>query len=137
MAITEQEKGRIRHFLGYPSFASLAASIQLGFPAVSQPLFIVDDAFRRLTLEGEAAVRRDLCECEACEQQMSKARSRFVATQLDDLKVNPEEPNMLRRELTYWRQQLASDLGAPINPNAPSEYYGAIGAGSMNARVMG
>lgn len=137
MAISAQERGRIRHFLGYPSFASLAASIQLGFPAVSEPLFILDGSFQRLTPEGEEAVRRDLCECESCESQLSKARSRFVATQLDDLKVNPEEPSMLRRELNYWKQQLSSDLGAPINPNAASEYYGAMSAGSMNAKVFG
>ena len=137
MAFTEAEKARVRHFLGYPSFASLAQSIQLGYPAVSQPLFLVDDAFHRLTQEGADAVRIDLCECESIERQLSKARTRMQASQIDDLHVNPEEASMLRRELTYWTQRLASDMGVPINPNAPSQFYGAIGAGSLNAQVMG
>jgi len=137
VAISEQERSRIRHHLGYPSFSSLAQAIQLGYPAASQPLFLVDDSFNRLTQGGEDAVRRDLCECEAIEQQISQARTRFKASELGDLKVNHEEPNMLRRELTFWRQTLASDLMVVINPNAPTEYYGAMGAGSMNARVMG
>lgn len=134
---TEREKARIRHFLGYPSFASLASSIQLGFPAVSQPLFLVDDTFQRLTPEGAEAVKRDLCECEAIELQMSQARSRFKAAKLGDLEVNQEERLQLRSELMYWRNLLASDMGCPINPNASSEYYGSIGAGSVNARVVG
>ncbi len=137
MAFTEMEKARIRHHLGYPSFASLAQAIQLGYPAVSQPLFLVDDSFGRVTLEGEDAARRDLCECESCEKQMSEARTRFKALKLADLEVNLEETNMLRRELTYWRQQLASDLMVVVNPNAPREYYGAMGAGSINATVTG
>lgn len=137
MAFTEMEKARIRHHLGYPSFASLAQAIQLGYPAASQPLFLVDDSFHRVTLEGEDAVRRDLCECESCEQQLSSARGRFKALELGDLKVNLEETKMLRGELVYWRQQLASDLMVVVNPNAPREYYGAMGSGGVNAVVMG
>lgn len=137
MAFTELEKARIRHHLGYPSFASLAQAIQLGYPAVSQPLFLVDDSFHRVTLEGEDAARRDLCECESIERQMSEARSRYKALELGDLKVNTEERNMLRNDLVYWRQQLASDLMVVINPNAPREYYGAMGGGTVNAVVMG
>lgn len=131
------EKARIRHHLGYPSFASLAQAIQLGYPAASQPLFLVDDSFGRVTLEGEDAARRDLCECESIEKQMSEARSRYKATSLGDLVVNPLEPTMLRNDLVYWRQQLASDLMVVVNPYAPREYYGAMGAGGINATVTG
>lgn len=137
MAFTEFERARIRHHLGYPSFASLAQAIQLGYPAASQPLFLVDDSFQRVTLEGEDAARRDLCECESCEKQMSEARTRFKAVQLGDLQVNLEETRMLRVELNYWRQQLASDLMVVVNPNAPREYYGAMSAGGVNATVTG
>ncbi len=137
MAFTEIEKARIRHHLGYPSFSSLAQSIQLGYPAVSQPLFLVDDSFNRMTLEGEDAARRDLCQCEDIEGQLSNARTRFKATQLGDLVVNREEPLQLRQELRYWRETLASDLGVVINPNAPATYYGAMNAGGMNATVQG
>lgn len=137
MAFTEFEKARIRHHLGYPSFSSVAQSIQLGYPAVSQPLFLVDDSFIRVTLEGEDAARKDLCECEDIESQLRGARTRFKATQLGDLLVNRDEPLQLRQELTYWRQQLASDLGVVINPNAAREYYAAMSVGGINAAVTG
>lgn len=137
MAFTEFEKARVRHHLGYPSFASLAQAIQLGYPAASQPLFLVDDSFHRVTLEGEDAARRDLCECEAIEKQLSEARTRFKATEIGDLKINPEETRMLRQELMYWRQTLASDLMVVVNPNAPREYYGAMAGGGINAVVTG
>jgi hypothetical protein len=136
VGFTDTEKARIKHFLSYPDWVSLSASIQLGFPAGSQPLFLLEDAFKRLTLGGEDSVRRDLCECESIERQLSNARTRFKATQLGQLKVNAEETSMLRRELTYWALRLASDLGVVTNPYSQFEFLGA-GGGGRNARVMG
>ena len=137
MAFTEFEKARIRHHLGYPSFSSVAQSIQLGYPAVSQPLFLVDESFNRVTLEGEDAARKDLCQCEDIEGQLGQARGRFKAAKLGELEVNRDEPLQLRIELRYWRETLAGDLGVVINPNAPSSYYGAMNGGGINATVSG
>lgn len=136
MAFTDTEKARIKHFLSYPDWVSLAQSVQLGFPAGSQPLFLVEDAFNRLTQGGEISVRQDLCECESIERQMSDARKRFKATQLGDLKVNPEEMRLLRREMHYWVLRLASDLGVVQNPYAAFQYEQALGGG-VNATVVG
>jgi hypothetical protein len=132
---TDAEKSRIKHFLSYPDWVSLAASIQLGFPAGAQPLYLVEDAFQRLTPGGEVSVRRDLCECESIEGQMGEARGRFKATQLGTLKVNMSEVRMLREELSYWGLRLASDLGVVSNPYAAFEYNAALGGG-INARVL-
>jgi hypothetical protein len=134
MAFTVREKARIKHYLAYPDWVSLAASIQLGFPAGSQPLFLVEDAFNRLTPEGEESVRIDLCECEAIDLQLRDARSRFKTTQVGTVKINGQETNLLRRELTYWSLRLASDLGVVSNPYAASEYGG--NAGGYNASVL-
>lgn len=132
---TDHEKARIKHFLSYPDWVSLAASIQLGYPAGSQPLFLVEDAFNRLTPEGEDSVRHDLCECESIEKQISEARGRFKATKLGTLEVNPNETAMLRKELVYWVARLASDLGVVTNPYSLFEYLGASGGGH-NSRVV-
>lgn len=136
MAFTDHEKARIRHFLSYPSWSSLAQSIQLGYPAASQPAFLLDDAFRRMTPGGEESIRQDLCECEGIERQISEARSRMKATKLGNLQVNPEETIMLRRELMHWVSRLASDLGVQPNPYSNFEYNG-MGGGGYNARVVG
>ena len=135
MAFTDPEKARIKHFLGYPDWVALAASIQLGFPAGSQPLFLVEQAFQRLTEGGEASVRTDLCNCEDIEVQLGGARSRFKATQLGELKLNAMEPAQLRGELVYWGQRLADDLGVVKNPYSQSAYEGM--PGGINAKVTG
>lgn len=137
MAFTDAEKGRILHFLSYPSFQALSQSIQLGYPAASQPLFLVEDAFRRLFPAGEEAVRKDLCELEAIEAQLSSARGRFKATQLGDLKVNQAETELLGGQLEYWTTRLEDDLGVVRNPYAANSWRGAMQPGGINARVMG
>ena len=135
MSFSEQEKGRIRHFLGYPSWSSLSNGIQLGFPAGGQPLFLLEQAFNRLLVPGEDAVRVDLCECEAIEHQLRDGRSRLKAQKLGDLVMNPRELEALRAELVYWQRRLADDLGVFANPCSTMNYEG-IGGG-INARVNG
>lgn len=135
MAFTDQEKAQTLHHLGYPSWTNLAASIQLGFPAGSQPLFLVEQAFDRLLPGGEEQVRLDLCNCIDIENQMADARSRFKAVALGELKLNGQEPQMLRTELVYWRQKLADDLGVVQNPYSQSAYEGM--PGGINAKVVG
>jgi hypothetical protein len=139
MAFTEQEKGRILHFLGYPSWASLAQSIQLGYPAASQPLFLVEDAFNRMTAEGEFSIRKDLSECECVEAQISDARTRLRAQSIGEIKLNKEEIAALRDELEFWSARLASDLGVAQNPYSDSSYKGITNTGGsgVNAKVMG
>lgn len=133
MAFTQQEKGRILHHLGYPNWQTLAASIQLGIPTGSQPLFLIYQAFQAITDDGEEAVRRDLCQCEATECQIGDARSRFRATAIGEIKLNPQEIAMLDRELQRWRRTLADDLGVVPNPYSQINYYGA--GGGINAKV--
>lgn len=137
MAFTDQEKARILHFLAYPNWQALSQSIQLGYPAASQPLFLVEDSFRRLFPFGEESVRKDLCELESIESQLSSARGRFKATQLGDLKVNAMETEQLQGQLEYWTCRLEDDLGVVRNPYSANSWRGAMQPGGLNARVMG
>lgn len=135
MAFTDQQKARIKHHLGYPDWSSLSQSIQLGFPAASQPLFLVEDAFQRITPSGEESVRCDLCNCEETESQMASARGRMRASKLGELTLNATETPQLRQELEYWRNKLADDLGVVRNPYSQSAYQGD--PGGLNAKVVG
>ncbi len=139
MAFTDHEKGRILHFLGYPSWSSLAQSIQLGYPAASQPLFLVEDAFNRMTAEGEFSIKKDLQECECTEAQISEARARLRAATVGKIKLNQEEIGALRDELEWWSARLASDLGVAHNPYSDSSYKGLTNTGGsgLNAKVIG
>lgn len=137
MAFSESEKSRIRRLLSYPSWVSLAQSVQLGYPAASQPAFLVDDAFHRLTPEAEQLTRKDLAECECIESQISDARSRLKATRLGELELNPNELKQLRYELLWWTTRLADDLGVVPDPYSQMIYQALNNQGGMSARVQG
>jgi hypothetical protein len=138
MAFEPSEKARIKHFLAYPDWVALAQSIHLGYPSASQPAYLVDDAFHRMSAGGESSVRTDLCELEDIEAQKRDARSRYKARKLGALETNPDEQRMLDRDMTYWSLRLASDLGVVTNPYAASSYMGLTsGAGTTNAVVNG
>jgi hypothetical protein len=134
MAFTADEQTRIKYFLSFPDFLALAQSFQLGYPAASQPLFLVDDSFKRITPQGEFSVRRALCECESIEAQLSDARSRFKARKLGELELNPNETKMLRRELLYWTTRLADSLGVVSNPYSQMMYQGIMSMGGVSGR---
>jgi len=55
-----QEKADILRFLSYPDWRRLAQSIQLGFPAGSQILFLVQSSFELISPEARINVRRDV-----------------------------------------------------------------------------
>ncbi len=136
MAFTADQKARVKHFLAYPDWQALASSIVLGFPAGSQQLFLVEDAFQRLTSGGEGSVLTDLCECEDIEVQMRTARGRLRARKVGNVEMNPDELSDLRRELGYWTLRLADDLGVIPDPYSQIIRQGMAGAGGVNAIVV-
>jgi len=135
MAFTEREKAGILHHLGYPGFSAMAASVQLGFPSASQPLFLVYSSFDRILPESEQQVRRDLCECEAIENQLSDARKRLRASRIGEITLNGSELEQLRGELAFWQKRLADDLSVMPNPYAQMTYEGL--GGGVGGRVVG
>lgn len=136
MAFTDDEASRIKHFLSYTNWQDLAASIHFGVLAGVTPLYLVESAMQKLAPAGEESVRRDLAECEAIERQLCDARSRFKATQIGNLKTNPKEARLLRRELLWWTARLADDLGCYPNPWSMMLQSGGLGGG-VNARCVG
>lgn len=116
--LNELEKSRIRHFLGYPDWRTIAPIVALGLPSGSQFYFLLNQAFDKLGDGGLDSVRRDLAECECIERQLSDARSRFKAEAIGNLKLQARERVMLRQELAEWTARLANDLGIIANPYA-------------------
>ena len=130
------EKAKILRFLGYPNWTSLAQSFQLGFPSEGQPEFLVRLAFDRIAPESLDLIRKDLCELEDIEAQLTESRRRMRATQLGNLHINRSEAAELRREMRYWTQRLADDLGTYTNPWSNFSINPG-GNGNMNAKVLG
>ncbi len=133
-AFTDDEKARIRHHLGYPSWQQRAPAIILGYPSTAQPGFLLEDAFHRLNEAGRNRVRFDVCQCDQVEAQLADGRSRLKAAQLGNLTLNHAEHVQLRQELQFWTQRLADDLGVVPNPYAGMQYHGM--PGGVNAKVQ-
>lgn len=134
---TEAEKDSILRLLGYPNWSALAQSIQLGYPAASQPAFLVFDSFDRIRPEARARVRTDLCRALACEDQMAGSRTRLKTTKVGEVTMNPAEFQMLIEQLKFWTLRVADGLGVVPNPYSQMDYQGVLGAGGINARVIG
>lgn len=134
---TASEKERCKYFLSYPDWVALAQSIQLGVPQGSQPLFLVEGAFIRISPEARESARKCLAECECIERQLSDSRSRFKVLQVAEVKLNPAEPSLLRRELLFWTTRLADVLGVVPDPYSQMLYKGINDMGGINARVVG
>lgn len=134
MDLTEDQKNRILYFLGYPDWQALAQSIQLGFPAASQPLFLVYSAFQKISQRSVQTILKALCNCEDIECQLSDARSRMKATRIGEMTLNAEETRMLYGQLTFWTRRLADALGVVPNPYSQMNYLGT--GGGMNSRVV-
>jgi len=131
MPLTPQEQAECLRYLGYANWSSLASSFQLGYPAPSQPEFMIRDAFRRINEEGLELVRRDLCNLRNIEAQIGDT-SRLKVTSVAEVKMNPDEFSDLRQRMMYWLGKLADDLGGYPNPFGHQSL-----AGTRNARVIG
>lgn len=133
---TEDEKDAILRFLGYPNWAALAQSIQLGYPAASQPLFLVFDAFNRVRPQARARIRQDLCRALEVDAQIADSRTRRKTRKVESVEMNAGEMGDLLGLLRYWTTRIADQLGVVPNPYSQFEYNGG-GGGGVNAPVTG
>lgn len=138
-SLSEADRVRVRHHLGYLNTLP-SASIQLGFPAATETGFLVERAMSFVIDEAVPRIQRALNELDCIEDQQSKARSRFSAQQLGELKIrngNDEktEVELLQESYWLWQSKLANYLGVPVNPFAQA---GAPGVAPGNIRrVLG
>lgn len=130
--LTEEEKARIRYHLGYPQ-TDPVASIQLGVPRASQPMFLVEGQMNRIPDSAIALVRRCVANCDATDQRILECQERMAARRADEIDLNENEADMLRKEYRFWVQRLADILGAPINPFAAAF---TAGASPLNVPVL-
>lgn len=136
-SFSPEEQERIKYFLSYPDFVSLSQSIQLGYPAASQPLFLVEDAFKRLTPQAENSVRTVLCQLEAIESQIMSSITRIKAVSLGEITLNPNEDKILRRHMCWWVARLSDLLGVFPNPVSQMVYNALNSIGGISGRSTG
>jgi hypothetical protein len=114
VALTEEEKARVRHHTGY-ILLDPVPSITLGVRALGQPQFLVELALNRVPESAVGLIRRYIAELDSIEDQLSDARRRFKAEKLGEITLRADETDMLEREYARWAKRLADDLGIPLN----------------------
>jgi hypothetical protein len=126
---TDVEKTKIRTALGYLSAAPVA-SIALGVPAATQPMFLVEGAMERMLYPSGPIIRDYLCQIDAVDDQIKILPGYAVASNLGNLELREDSMEQLLKLRQYWVKKLSDILGAPMNP------YSAMGGNSMNRRVV-
>ena len=116
MALTVEEKARVRYHLGFINISTPLA-ISLGIPDASQLQFIVESAMNNILREAEPGVRRCIQELDCIEDQMSSFRTSLEVSQAGNTKLRGADAFIeLEQQYKWWGQKLADTLGTPINP---------------------
>ena len=133
VTLTEEEKSRVRYHLGIPQTFPVA-SIILGFPASSQPAFLVEHALELIPATAISVIRALIAKCDATDNGVYESQDRLVAKTVDEVDLNPDEAVLRRREYRYWVQKLADNLGVPYNAFAAAFQSG--GPMPLNVPVL-
>ena len=117
--LTEQEKVRIRHHLGYLNVQE-ASTFVLGTPSSVETQFIIEGAFNRV-LESAVPLLRDLLgKLNATEEQMFCGQENMALLKIGEITMNStgedREQKELRRSYEYWKRSMANILGVMVNP---------------------
>lgn len=138
MALTDEEKERVRYHLGYME-TSFAASLQLGIPRPVQTIFLVEQALTMVANEyAEDRIRRVLWTLDQIEQKLQAALCVLIAEKLGDITLRGAQagetyPDLLEREYLRWAKRLADILGVPLYPYS-DRFKPKVGAGNITVR---
>jgi len=116
MALSQEERAKVRYHLGFPSIAKRTV-LALGFPSGGHPLFLVENAMTEILPEAEPKLREVLLECDCIEAQMRDARGRMRTASVGQVQLrSTAEIDDLEGRYTYWTDALADMLGVVKNP---------------------
>lgn len=131
--LTEAERGRARHHLGYGEVQS-ASTFVLGIPAGVQTAFMIEGAFPRLLPQAEARFRKYLDRLDAIEQQIEDNTENLAVNKVCEIELRPDEFDQLVRRYKYWQRAIGNMLQVPPNP-FDLRFSSFAGGGGINAPV--
>jgi hypothetical protein len=129
VVLTDEEKARIRYHFGYPQ-TNPVASIQLGVPRASQPMFLLEGQLERIPPSAIGIIRDLVTKCDYTEQQIFEGQEYVPASSVGEVDIDDKFINKLQTSYRYWVQRLADTIGAPLNP-----FAAAFQAGGMPLNV--
>lgn len=131
--ITEQDRVRARHHLGYLGVQQ-ASTFLLGVPAGVQTQFVAEAAFTKILPSTEAFFRTLLDRLDALEQQLVDDAPNLAVTKVDEIELNQDEFKRIMKLYAHWQGAVANMLGVPPNP-FDQRFSSWNGSGGINAVV--
>ncbi len=116
MALTDHEKVRIRHHMGYLNVGSVQ-TFSLGVPSAVETQFLIDGAMNRILPEAETEVRRLVSILDQIEAQQVNDLELLATSKVGEIEVNETEQAKLKVTYRHWQQSLGNLLGVPPNPH--------------------
>lgn len=111
--LTDAEKERVRYHLGYLA-SGFAPSLAFGLPRPQQTVFMLENAMSGLVNPDACdRVRRILLTLDTVENKMLCAIDQLAASQLGEIKLRDNYPDLLEKEYRRWSDRLADILGVP------------------------
>jgi hypothetical protein len=132
--ITEDQKARARHHLGYLQVQA-ASTFQLGIPAAVQTQFVIEGAWDKILPSAEVMFERTLCRLDDIESHMFGGMDLADVTQTGNIQVNPDRLKELGKMYRYAQQSLANMLGIVANPFDQRDW--ARAGGGINVGMSG
>jgi hypothetical protein len=136
MALTDSEKSRARHHLGYGEVME-SQTFVMGIPAGVQTQFVIEGGLNRIMPSGEARFRKVLDSLNRVECRIEESTEDVEVESLGDIKVNAKAFQRLLERYRFWQGALANIMQVPPNPfDQRFSGYGA-GPGGINVPVTG
>lgn len=108
MALSAKQKARTIYYLGWPGLTIVSGSTH--FNSVVNDRLNASDS----NSEIERLVKELLTKLEACDNALEDAKCRLTASQVDSLKMNPDEIRQLKKERSRMVRELSDHLDIPI-----------------------
>lgn len=132
MALTTEERERVRYHLGYLQVEP-AASISFGIPRPIQTLFLVETALTNLLDVALPRVRKIIQIMDDIECKLVDSVDVLEASQMGDLHTRENAPSLIDREYYRWASRLADMLGVPLYPYS-ARFKQFVGGGNVPVR---
>ena len=115
MALTAEEKVKVRHHLGYLNVAQ-AYTFVLGVPAAVQTQFTVEGAMNVILADAEEEVRRQLRILDRIEELDIEGLEDVEVAQIGEITIDAKFYEKRWKQYERWRRSLANLFGIAPNP---------------------
>lgn len=130
--LTDEEKVKIRHHMGYLNVHA-AATFQLGIPAGVQTQFMIEGAWDKVLPHAENLLRVLLCRCDEIELEVYGGIDLASIESTPAITVNRKRLSELGSYYRMAQQGMANLLGVVPNPFDMRDWVRA--GGGMNCPV--